>query len=203
MIGKDMPGQLKENDCSRTIAIAQNLNPHFPFPNRIDLSRTVKWCHLWSTKSLWYFVLTPLCSQRSSHVCWYLPKDLRKSSEFAQSRSLRVCWYLPTDLCTSADICPRNFAKLLLFYHIFPHVCCNLPTDLCLSADIGPQIFAHLLIFALSRSLHFCRYLPLDLRASTDIGPQIFAPVLIFAHRSSHVFWYLPTYFCTSDYICP
>ena len=122
---------------------------------------------------------------------------------FAQ-RSSKVFWYLPkADLCASADICPRNFAKLLLFYHIFLHVCCNLPTDLCLSADIGPQIFAHLLIFAHSRSLHFCRYLPLDLRASTDICPQIFAPVLIFAHRSSHVFWYLPTYFCTSDGICP
>ena len=129
------------------------------------------------------FTCLLIFAQRSSKVFWYLPKaDLCASADR----------YLPTDLCTSADICPRNFAKLLLFYHIFPHVCCNLPTDLCLSADIGPQIFAHLLIFAHSRSLHFCRYLPLDLRASTDIGPQIFAPVLIFAHRSLHVFWYLP-----------
>ena len=53
-----MPGQLKENYCSRTTAVAQSLNPHFPFPNRIDLSRTVKLCHLWSTELLCYLVLT-------------------------------------------------------------------------------------------------------------------------------------------------
>ena len=32
-----MQGQLKENECNRKIAEAQSLNPHFPFPNRIDL----------------------------------------------------------------------------------------------------------------------------------------------------------------------
>ena len=98
--GIDMPGQQKEDDCSRTISAGQSLNPNFPFPNRIDLSRTAKWCHLWSTESLWYFVLTPLCAHRSSHVCWYLPKDLLI---FAQSISLasaaicpKICWYLTT-----------------------------------------------------------------------------------------------------------
>ena len=149
MIGIDMPGQLKENDCSRTIAVAQSLNPHFPFPNRIDLSRTVKWCHLWSTGSLCYFVLTPLCAQRSSHVCWYLPKDL---------------W-------TSVDICPRNFAKLLIFNHRSSYICYNLPTDLRTSADICPQIFLRLLISS-HRSLHVKWYLPKYLRTSADIFPQ-------------------------------
>ena len=164
-----MPGQLKENDCSKTIAIAQSLNPHFPFPNRIDLSRTVKGCHLWGRGSLCYFVLTPLCAQRSSHVCWYLPTDLR----------------------TTSDICPMIFAYLLIFARCRSlHVCWYLPTaKLPMSADICLMISARLLIFAHNRSLHICWYLPTDLRTSTHICPKIFACLLIFAHsRSLHVF---------------
>ena len=168
MIGIDMPGQLKENDCSRKIAVAQSFNPHFPFPNRIDLSRTVKWCYLWSTGSLCHFVFTPLCAQRSSHVSWYLPTDLRLSADickmifaglliFAQWSS-HICWYLPAaDLCMSADICPQqNFAHLLIFAQRSLHLCWYLPKYLCTSDDICPQqIFAHLLIFA-KRSLQIC-----------------------------------------------
>ena len=161
MICIDMPGQLKENECSRTIAVAQSLNPHFPFPNRIDLSRTVKGCHLWGRGSLCYFVLTPLCAQRSSHVCWYLPK---------------------ADLCASADICPQIFPRLLIFAHRSSHNFWYLPTDLRLSADICKMIFAGLLIFA-QWSSHICWYLPAaDLCMSADIHPQQnFARLLIFA----------------------
>ena len=188
MIGIDMPGQLKENDCSRTIAIAQNLNPHFPFPNRIDLSRTVKWCHLWSTGSLCYFVFTPLCAQRSSHVCWYMLKDLSTSADictqnlahlliFAHSRSLHVFWYLPTDLCTSTVICQQQiFARLLIFALRSFHVCWYLPKDLCTSADICPNLFARLMIYAHNRSLHVCWY-----------WLTIFIHLLISAKRSLHI----------------
>ena len=114
MIGIDMPGQLKENDCSRTIAVAQSLNPHFPFPNRIDLSRTVKWCHLWSTGSLCYFVLTPLCAQRSSHVCWYLPTDLRTLSDIWKKFFARLLIFFTY---LDHDIGPQILARLLIIDH--------------------------------------------------------------------------------------
>ena len=154
----DMPGQLKENYCNRKIAEAQSLNPHFPFHNRIDLSRTVKWCHWWSTVILFcahttmrteIFTCLLIFAKRSSNAFWYLPL---------------------ADLCTSADICPQILPYLLIF-----------AKDLCMSGDMGPQIFAHLLVFA-CRSLHVCWYLPKDLRTSAHICPQqIFAHILIFA----------------------
>ena len=220
-----MPGQLKENDCSKTTAVAHKLNPHFPFPNRIDLSRTVKWCHLWSTKLLCYFVLTPLCAQGSLHVCWYLSKDLCTSADICLqqiSTHLQIfsrllilshknsdfSWYLPKDLCTSAYICQNIFAHVLIFAHRSLHIYWYLPLwclplYLRVSADIGPQIFAPLQI--LDHRYSYVWYFPKDLCTSADICPQqIFACLLIFAQRSFHVYWYLPkAYICASADVFP
>ena len=182
MIDIDMPGQLIENDCSRTILVAQSLNPHFPFPNRINLSRTVKWWHLWSTGSL-FCAHTTLC-----------PEIFKCLLIFAHRYSHNL-WYLPTDLCLSADICKIIFAGLLIFARWSSHICWYLPL----------QIFACRLIFAHSKTLHVCWYLPKDLCASSDICPQqIFAHLLIFAHRSWHICWYLRTPdICIYSDICP